>query len=50
MTKINLKHGNFFKINFSNKLQCFLISTLKTLSSVNFSQKIKAIEIISVQF
>ena len=24
--KINLKHGNFFNINFSNKFLCFLKS------------------------
>ena len=44
--KTNLKHGNFFNINFSNKLLWFLKSSLKTLSSVKFSQKYKAVEII----
>ena len=44
--KMNLKHGNFFNIIFSNKLLWFLKSSLKTLSSVNFSQKYEAVEII----
>ena len=46
--KINLTHGNFFNINFANELQCFLKFTLKTLSSVIFSYKYKAVKIIRV--
>ena len=43
--KMNLKRGNF---NVSNKLLLFSKSTLKTLSSVKFSQKYKAVEILRV--
>ena len=37
--KMNLKHGNFFNINFSNNILCFLKSVSKTPSIVKFSHQ-----------
>ena len=47
-TKINLKRDNFFNINFSDKLLCFLKSASAKLCqlSVKFSHKCKAVKII----